>query len=159
MALLNMPIELIPTWIVDRKREGSLWSEIAAFAPGRCSLASFWSRDFREETIASSDIAKKPFIKIRTMMSPMSIELIANYCFLSDFGVKRKGLILFSHYWTPSIWCVNSTRRLDLKKRLHKIPAISRFCTLNYLFHASMSCYTAKCSCTINRSTYNRQDV
>ena len=24
-------------------------------------------------------------------MSPMSIELIANYCFLSDFGVKEKG--------------------------------------------------------------------
>jgi hypothetical protein len=28
------------------------------------------------------------------------------------------------------------------KKRLHKIPTISRFCILNALFLASMSCYT-----------------
>ena len=28
------------------------------------------------------------------------------------------------------------------KKRLHKIPTVSRFCILNALFLASMSCYT-----------------
>jgi hypothetical protein len=31
----------------------------------------------------------------------MSIELIANYCFLSDFGVKRTVLILFSQLLNP----------------------------------------------------------
>ena len=45
------------------------------------------------------------------------------------------------------------------KKRLHKIPTVSRFCILNALFLASMSCYTGTCtnSCAFNRSTHGRK--
>jgi hypothetical protein len=60
-----MAMSVIPTWMVERKRLGDSEMCKTSFAflfPFRINSSSL---DFREETIAISDIAKSPFKRIR----------------------------------------------------------------------------------------------
>ena len=66
----------MPTWMVDRKPEGSLASASAVSAPGLPSSASFCRRDFREETMAISDIARTPLSRISNSNKNTSIRAI-----------------------------------------------------------------------------------
>src|SRR3546814_771083 len=56
-----MPIRVIPICTADRNRPGSAARSSAVWAPRRPAFAIAFSRGFREETIASSDMAKTPF--------------------------------------------------------------------------------------------------
>ena len=63
---------MIPICTVDRKRLGSAASCSAAFAPADPDLAIARSRASRDETIASSLIAKTPFNPISATIRTMS---------------------------------------------------------------------------------------
>src|SRR5262245_52733258 len=63
-APLVIPMSVIPTWMVERKCEGSVASASAVAAPPLPSSASCCRRALREETTAISDIANKPFSTI-----------------------------------------------------------------------------------------------
>src|SRR3546814_20609053 len=56
-----MPIRVIPICTADRNRPGSAARSSAVWATRRPAFAIAFSRGFREETIASSDMAKTPF--------------------------------------------------------------------------------------------------
>src|SRR5687768_4359185 len=65
-----MPIKVMPIWTADRKRPGSEPRRSAVCAPRRPAFAIALSRGLRDETIASSAIAKTPFKAMRpTMMT------------------------------------------------------------------------------------------
>ena len=61
-----MPISVMPTCTVERKLVGSSPSFSARAAPRLPALAIASRRGRREETMASSDMAKKPFSTTRT---------------------------------------------------------------------------------------------
>ena len=52
IAPLRMLTEVMPTWTVEKKLEGSWCRESAALAPGLPSSARCWSFDLRDETMA-----------------------------------------------------------------------------------------------------------
>src|SRR3546814_2602949 len=62
----------MPIWTVDRNRPGSAESSSADCAPLRPAAASAFSRAFRDDTIASSDIANTPFRQTRPMITATS---------------------------------------------------------------------------------------
>ena len=68
-----IPIRVMPICTVERKRPGSEARSSAVCAPRRPERAIAFSRGLREETTASSDIAKTPFRQTsRRMMTTSS---------------------------------------------------------------------------------------
>jgi hypothetical protein len=67
-----MPIRVMPIWTVDRNRPGSWERSSAVCAPFRPVFAIARSRGRREETIASSAIAKMPFSATSSRMMTTS---------------------------------------------------------------------------------------
>src|SRR3954447_22719418 len=62
----------MPIWTVERNRLGSSISRKAVRAPRTPSSAMCWSRDLRDDTTASSDIAKTPFKRVKATMMAIS---------------------------------------------------------------------------------------
>ena len=103
MAPLKIPTVVIPTWMVERKPEGSLLRFSAAFAPGEPLSASFCKRDFLEETTAISDIARMPLNRMSNSRRNMSINIGSfenilacfssslHYTCLSGSGIRCQG--------------------------------------------------------------------
>src|SRR5438874_13456399 len=71
-APAKMAISVIPLWTVERNRPGSAASSRAHFAPLLPPLAMAFRRASREETIASSLIARTPFKRINAARRRMS---------------------------------------------------------------------------------------
>jgi hypothetical protein len=69
----NTPIDVMPIWIVDRKRVGSSPSFAAAMAARSPSSISFCSRVLRAVTSAISDIANTPLNRIRMTRTAVSM--------------------------------------------------------------------------------------
>src|SRR5512134_2118226 len=61
----SRPIEVMPIWIVDRKRVGSATRRDAEAASASPSLASAARRGARAVSSATSDMASRPFSMIR----------------------------------------------------------------------------------------------
>src|SRR5574343_433040 len=94
MAPLKIPIEVMPTWIVDRKLEGSWCRDSAASAPRLPSSARFWSLALREETTAISDMAKTPLIKMSTTRRNMSmLETALRSHRACGFGIEKRLIV------------------------------------------------------------------
>src|SRR5690606_16754807 len=79
-APARMPTRVIPIWTVARNSPGSSVSFIAARAPRVPLSASAFSRPRRDETTASSDIARSPFRTIRARMTAMSTNRMPLLC-------------------------------------------------------------------------------
>ena len=84
---VRIPIKVIPTWMAERNLSGSDASFKAVLAPGRPFSASVWRLDLRAEIRAISDIAKKPFRRIRKRI--MKISLMANHFLNSAITVSH----------------------------------------------------------------------
>src|SRR5829696_6663169 len=70
-----MPMQVMPTWTLDRKRVGSDESVSACLAPA-LPVSAICSRRARlDPTIAISDIAKMPFRKMRIRRSETSVSM------------------------------------------------------------------------------------
>ena len=65
-APAKMPISVMPIWTVERNPVGSSPRRMARSAPRLPALAMVSSRARRADTVASSDMAKKPFSTIST---------------------------------------------------------------------------------------------
>ncbi len=74
----STPTSVMPIWTVDRKRPGLAASRKAVEAP-ECPLsASAFSRAGRDETTASSDMARRPLMQMRTTTTAIStVSMIA----------------------------------------------------------------------------------
>jgi hypothetical protein len=74
-----MPMSVIPICTVERKPVGSSASRIARSAPGFPAFAISSSRARRAETMASSDMAKKPLstTSTKTMTIDQTMRLLA----------------------------------------------------------------------------------
>ena len=72
VAPVKIPIKVIPICIVDRNRPGLVAKVRAARAPRCPSSASGCSRARRTDTMASSDMTKKPFNTISRIMMASS---------------------------------------------------------------------------------------
>jgi hypothetical protein len=70
---LSTPIEVMPIWMVDRKRVGSSPSLTAAAAPLSPSSINFCSRALRAVTRAISDMANRPLRQMRANSIAISI--------------------------------------------------------------------------------------
>ena len=88
-APLKIPIEVIPTWIVDKKRDGERYSSSAFFAPELPSSERLCKRTFLDETSAISDMAKTPFNTVSKNSSSKSV---------------RNALISFVRHHQETIW-------------------------------------------------------
>ncbi|MNL50138.1 hypothetical protein D3C87_1731270 [compost metagenome] len=73
------PIDVMPIWMVERKRVGSSPSFTAAAAPLSPSSISFCSRALRAVTSAISDMANRPLRRMRA--KSMAISMMDFLCF------------------------------------------------------------------------------
>src|SRR5690606_15377309 len=90
----KMPTSVMPIWTEERKRPGSSARRIAIAAPLLPCSAITLRRADREETTASSDIAKAPFTMIRTATIRISVSnKVQNWHAATNGGVLRP-----SHY-------------------------------------------------------------